>query len=319
VSVASDGTQGNGLSLSSSLSADGRFVAFFSLASTLVEGDTNGVADVFLHDRQAGQTTRVSVASGGAQGDAASSFGFGVISRDGRFITFPSLAGNLVDGDTNGAWDVFVHDAQTGQTARVSLAPDGSQSSGDLIGAPFPSISGDGRLVAFRSAAADLVEGDTNGIRDCFIHDRGTGRTSRATVAADGTQSDGDCEAVLIGGRFALLNSPATNLVPGDTNGVRDVFLAERALSPEALQELIDTVAGMGLPQGIANSLTAKLETALRMLTDDDPSNDTAACGTLAAFVGEVEAQESAGRLSPGQATTLVEAARVIAATSSCS
>src|SRR5437660_497094 len=124
VSVASDGTEGNDVSLGSALSADGRFVAFDSAATNLVAGDTNGTTDVFVHDRQTGTTERVSVASGGGtQGNGKSGgfFAFPALSADGRFVAFQSDATNLVAGDTNGTTDVFVHDRQTATTERVSV------------------------------------------------------------------------------------------------------------------------------------------------------------------------------------------------------
>jgi archaellum component FlaF (FlaF/FlaG flagellin family) len=106
VSVASDGTEGNHVSLLPSISADGRYVAFYSHASNLVPGDTNEVQDIFVHDRLTGQTSRVSVASGGTEGNGASEFPS--ISADGRYVAFYSAASNLVPGDTNGTWDIFV-------------------------------------------------------------------------------------------------------------------------------------------------------------------------------------------------------------------
>jgi len=168
VSVASDGGQGNGDSRYSSISADGRYVAFRSWASNLVGGDTNSEQDIFVHDRQTGQTTRVSVASDGGQGNYDSQYPS--ISADGRYVAFDSWASNLVGGDTNGGPDVFVHDRQTGQTARVSVASDGGQGND---GSYWPSISADGRYVAFYSWASNLVGGDTNGCCDIFVHDRG--------------------------------------------------------------------------------------------------------------------------------------------------
>src|SRR5947208_11812912 len=154
VSVASGGTEGDDASLGSALSADGRFVAFDSAATDLVAADTNGVSDVFVHDRQTGATERVSVASGGAQGDGSSGLiGFAfppALSADGRFIAFVSSATSLVAGDTNAATDVFVHDRQTGTTERVSVASGGGQGN-DL--SPGPALSAAGRFVALPSGA----------------------------------------------------------------------------------------------------------------------------------------------------------------------
>jgi hypothetical protein len=169
VSVASDGTQGDGGSLSATISADGRYVAFWSVAGNLVSGDTNGKRDVFVHDRQTGQTTRVSVASDGGQGNSSSQDSS--ISADGRYVAFDSNAHNLVPDDTNYSYDVFVHDCQTGQTSRVSVASDGTQ--GNRYSTD-PSISADGRHVAFDSRASNLVPGDTNENEDIFVHDRGS-------------------------------------------------------------------------------------------------------------------------------------------------
>ena len=123
--------------------------------------------DIFVHDRQTGQTTRVSVASDGTQGNAWSFHP--AISADGQYVAFYSLASNLVSGDTAN-WDTFVHDQQTGQTARVSVASDGTPGNVDSYA---PAISADGRYVAFDSNASNLVSSDTNGRQDIFVHDRG--------------------------------------------------------------------------------------------------------------------------------------------------
>src|SRR5947199_353237 len=230
VSVASGGTEGNGASLSSALSADGRFVAFVSAATDLVAADTNGVSDVFVHDRQTGATERVSVASGGTQANNVSSYP--ALSADGRFVAFQSDATNLVVGDTNGKTDVFVHDRQTGTTERVSVASGGgTQGTGNSGGFfAFPALSGDGRLVAFQSDATNLVAGDTNGATDVFVHDRQTGTTERVSVASGGSQGNGSSAGPVLSadGRFVAFHGTATNLVPGDTNGTTDVFVHDR-------------------------------------------------------------------------------------------
>jgi Tol biopolymer transport system component len=168
VSIASDGSQGNGASYMASISTDGRYVAFSSVASNLVGDDTNGVADIFVHDRQTGETSRVSISTNGTQGNGQSYMTS--ISTDGRFVAFVSLASNLVNGDTNNRRDVFVHDRLTGETSRVSIAPDGTQGNDNSI---WPSISANGRYVAFDSDASNLVSDDTNGYTDVFVHDRG--------------------------------------------------------------------------------------------------------------------------------------------------
>ncbi|MCE7948595.1 MAG: hypothetical protein DYG88_14315, partial [Chloroflexi bacterium CFX4] len=225
VSVASDGTQGNGNSTQAAISADGRFVAFESAASNLVSGDTNNVSDIFVHDRQTGQTARVSVASDGTQGNEASSQS--VISANGRIVTFISISNNLVSGDTNNSTDVFVHDRQTGQTTRVSVASDGTQANTISLDT---AISADGRYVAFESLASTLVSDDTNGVTDIFVHDRQTGQTTRVSVASDGAQANGTSTfaAISADGRYVVFDSVAFNLVSGDTNSLFDVFIHDR-------------------------------------------------------------------------------------------
>ncbi len=239
VSVATDGTQANGKSGSWALSTDGlyfsgwpvvstdgRYVAFDSLASNLVAGDTNGTGDVFVRDRVTGTTTRVSVATDGTQANLDSQGA--AISADGRFVAFRSGASDLVAGDTNGRWDVFVHDRVTGATTRVSVATDGTQASLDSYGS---SISADGRYVAFGSEASNLVAGDTNGQWDVFVHDRNTGASTRVSVASDGTQANmGSVSPVISAdGRYVAFDSMASNLVAGNNpSGVYEVFVHAR-------------------------------------------------------------------------------------------
>lgn len=229
VSISSTGAQGNGSSGVPRLSADGRFVAFGSGASNLVLGDTNGQADVFVHDRQTGETTRVSVSSTGAQGNGTSGFQFGAnsISTDGRFVAYFSYASTLVAGDTNGTADCFVHDRQTGQTTRVSVSSAGAQGNDHSFD---PSVSSDGRFVAFWSWASNLVAGDTNGGADAFVHDRQTGQTTLVSVSSAGAQGTGESwyPSLSADARFVTFSSNASNLVPGDTNGFVDVFVHDR-------------------------------------------------------------------------------------------
>jgi tricorn protease-like protein len=222
VSVDSVGNQGNGESYGSAISASGRYVTFESEASNLVPGDTNGLLDVFVHDRQTGQTERVSVDSAGNQGNSYSHMV--TVSADGRYVAFESGASNLVQGDTNGNDDVFVHDRQTGQTERVSVDSVGNQGNGHSSGS---AISASGRYVAFGSDAPNLVPGDTNGSSDVFVHDRQTGQTERVSVDSVGNQGNmgGQTPGISADGRYVAFASWSSNLVPGDTNGNYDVFV----------------------------------------------------------------------------------------------
>lgn len=224
-SVASDGTEGDASSTTSAISADGRHVAFVSSASNLVPDDTNFQLDVFVHDRATGVTERVSVGENGEESTSQSTTP--ALSGDGRFVAFASPAGNLVAGDDNGRFDVFVRDLDEGTLERVSLASDGSQGLGDSVA---PSISANGRMVAFASAAR-LVPEDTNDTFDVYVRDRETMTTTRASVGTGGAESDNLSLAPRISadGSVVVFHSFASNLVASDTNNVPDVFAHDLA------------------------------------------------------------------------------------------
>lgn len=227
VSVGENGVEGDDDSLNSAISGDGRYVAFYSEATNLVENDTNGDDDVFLHDLDTGATTRISVNGEGEQGLGDSSYPS--ISADGRFIAFESEASNLDldDSDNNVSSDVFVHDVATGITSRVSVDSMGNEASGSSRNA---AISLDGRYVAFDSDAENLVDNDDNGMLDVFVHDRQTATTTRVSIGSDGTQANGYSVNPSISGdgRFVAFDSNASNLVDGDTNFYRDIFVHDR-------------------------------------------------------------------------------------------
>jgi hypothetical protein len=227
VSVSSSGAQASSWSAGAVLSADGRYVAFESRSPNLVRGDTNGVDDVFVHDRVTGRTSRVSVSSTGAEANGES-YSL-AISADGRYVAFESFASNLVRGDRNGFFDVFVHDRDTGRTSRVNVSSTGTEANRPSPGRV--ALSANGRYVAFSSSASNLVRGDTNGVGDVFVRDRSTGRTSRVSVSSTGNQANSwSGEAVIsANGRYVTFTSGASNLVRGDTNGVGDVFVHDRA------------------------------------------------------------------------------------------
>src|SRR6266516_597675 len=226
VSVSSKGKQGDSGSAGPMLSGDGRFVTFSSGAANLVSGDTNGRSDIFVHDRMTGETTRVSVAADGAQG-YNNSIGTAAISADGRFVAFTSDASNLVPQTAPGR-HIYVKDRSTGAIERVSVDSHGDPAQGFV--AASPAISGDGRFVAFASSASNLVNGDTNGMTDVFVHDLLTGATERVSVDSAGGEANGQSVGPGIRGgsafgarisgdcRLVAFDSIATNLVAGDTN-----------------------------------------------------------------------------------------------------
>jgi Tol biopolymer transport system component len=257
VSVGPVGRQANGHSTTPATSATGRFVAFESRASNLVAGDTNGKLDIFVRDLRTGRTRRVSVSSGGAQGDGDS--GLAVISGDARFVAFYSRAVNLVGGDTNQQRDVFVHDRRTGETERVNVSSSGVQANGDS--GYGVALSTDGRFVAFASEATNLVSGDTNRASDVFVHDRNTGETTRVSVSSAGNQGNKRSREASISadGRLITFTSHATNLVPGDTNACRDVFVHDRATGETTRVSLTTTGAeGDNLSQSGAISANGR-------------------------------------------------------------
>jgi len=226
VSVSSDGVQGNGGSSAPSLSGSGRYVAFSSYASNLVAGDSNNRPDVFVVDRATGTTRRVSVSSDETEGTGEVEAAINpspTISADGEHVAFRSDSPNLVPGDTNDVWDVFVRDRATGTTHRVSVTSRGRQAQGP---SDSPVISSHGRFVAFASRAG-LAPGANHGA--VFVRDRLSRTTRLVSVTIHGGPANGSSEYPAIsghGGNVAFY-SEASNLVRGDHNGVGDVFVRE--------------------------------------------------------------------------------------------
>ncbi len=222
--------EADGDSLPATLSGNGNRVAFFSLATNLVPGDTNGLPDIFVRDLQFSTTRRINVSSSGAQANGLTG-PFFALSSDGHFAVFESAASNLVPNDTNGKSDIFVRDLQTRTTTRVSVDSSGNELAAESF---YPSISADGRWIAFLSHAANLTPNDTNGTWDVFVHDRSTLQTRLVSRSSAGDQMQGASAVpymppqVTGDGRSVVFGSDAPNLVPGDTNGVTDIFLRDR-------------------------------------------------------------------------------------------
>jgi len=226
VSIGSGGSQADDGSAGATISARGRFVAFWSFATNLVAGDDNEAHDVFVRDRRLGLTERVSVSSAGNQANALSLSP--QISARGRYVAFESHASNLVAKDSNVVQDVFVHDRHLGVTERVSVGPDGGQAADD---SGSPVISARGRYVAFESYAPNLVTADTNEERDVFVRDRVLDVTRRVSVGANGNQANrwSAVAAISAKGRFVIFESPATNLVVDDTQRYLEPYVRDRA------------------------------------------------------------------------------------------
>ncbi|MEV6495083.1 hypothetical protein AB0M20_41650, partial [Actinoplanes sp. NPDC051633] len=186
------------------ISRTGRYVAFSSAATNLVAGDTNAADDVFVRDRRAGTTARASVGPGGVQADEGSSGT--ALTPDGRYLAFDSLATNLVPGGSERIRSVFVRDLWTGANSRIAVGADAE-------------LNNDGRYIVFASVGeADQYE--------VYLRDRSTGETTVVSVATGGVPANGSSEqpAITGNGRLVAFVSRATNLVPGDTNNVRDIF-----------------------------------------------------------------------------------------------
>jgi hypothetical protein len=226
VSVGPAGLQANADSQAPVLSASGRFVAFYSSATNLIGlgNDTNATSDIFVYDRQTQTTERVNVSSSGDQANGESDTP--AISASGRFVAYGSWATNLVANDTNVTIDIFVRDRQLGTTERASVnssAVQGNNFSGS------PSISGDGRYVAFDSRSTNLAPGKTTNAYGIFVHDRQTGNTVLASQSSAGVCGNNDAYRPSISGngQFVAFYSTATNLVPDDSNATVDVFVRD--------------------------------------------------------------------------------------------
>src|SRR3989344_4928025 len=211
-------TQGNGVSWGPILNRDGGFVAFSSFSSNFVPDDTNNLFDLFFYDRTSKIFSRVNVSSNGEQSNGSTGYGFGtpsprVISDDGRFVAFEGILSAPTD-NTGLPHDIFVRDRQTEETARISVALDGTEANWS---ASQPSLSADGRFVAFSSSATNLVPDDTNGSpgfsSDVFVRNLQTGTTERVSIGPNGEQGNGDSDTPSISadGRYVAFVSGSTN------------------------------------------------------------------------------------------------------------
>ena len=299
VSVSSDNVQANRGAGTPSVSKDGRFVAFPSYSDNLVTNDSNAAIDVFVRDVRNRKTERVSLRSGGTQGNnngasGVASTGMRHISADGRYVMISSSANTFVPNDSNSTFDIFRWDRLTKRIQRVSVTPYGQQSSG----ATSPgAISLDGRYVVVASSANNLTPGDTGsngsntiyvgpqpGDEDVYIYDTKFFTMEMLSVAPDGTQAKGLCEvandlfaadsgesfapSVSADGSYVGFLSCSSNLAPGDTNKTRDVFLRHRG--PHVGTAVVNTSGGSAVTVSGWSTFTG-----VELTNTTDPASDT--------------------------------------------
>ncbi|WP_230532619.1 hypothetical protein [Microvirga roseola] len=235
ISVREDGAEADWHSLDPHFSADGRHVVFYSSASNLVAGDTNGQHDVFMKDLFTGELTRLSTSSTSAEADGYS--GSPHLSADGRYLVFFSDAKNLVPdlaGSDPSTLHIFRKDLATGEVVLVSASSTGLEGDGDSL---EPTISADGRYVVFSSLANNLVPGDTNSAYDLFMKDLNTGQIVRLSTSAEGVESDGISGfgvAFHPDGRSIVFGSLGNKLVAEDSNDFIDIFRVDATLMSHA-------------------------------------------------------------------------------------
>ena len=237
----------NGPSESPSISNDGRYVAFASRATNLGVPDANGaVEDIFKFDLKSRTMSLISVKTNGVAGNNDSDQPS--ISADGRYVAFRSYATNLVNSDANGKTDIFLADTSLHTVSRVSVTSSGGEANGD---SSFPALSGDGTVVAFQSAARNLIGSnqDGNGVVDVFTHSMTTGNTKRVSVTNSGAEANGRSEAAALSsdGQVVAFASLATNLIgQGDTNGFQDVFVRNRSAGTTVRASSLNSLQGDG-------------------------------------------------------------------------
>lgn len=248
VSRTEGGTEANNGSAEPSISSDGRFVSYNSLATNLVGESLSEFYNVFVFDRETGATEHVSVRSDGTPQDAAA-FG-SAISGDGRFVAFHSNARNFVPANSYDTYHVYVHDRETDITERVSISSDGVEGSGLSMD---PAISDDGRFVTYMSFAFNLtVEEELNERSDIYVYDRGTRATDKITIAHDGGAADGDSLLPDISGdgSVVVFETIADNLIPDDNHTSFEIFARDRGpatgIGDLAVEPLPASIAAQG-------------------------------------------------------------------------
>ncbi len=226
VSHGAAGEAGNGDSWDPCISANGRWIVFYSSADNLVTGDLDGTDDLFLYDRVTDQTTMLPLTSAGDPVNGRSQIYGASLTPNGRSLVFFSQATDLLPAADNGSDQVFMMDLKKGTVTLLSADGAGVQGNG---ASRYPSISPNGKWVAFESIASNLVAGDANGSRDAFVRDMRHGTIARASVSSGGVEGNNHSDEPVVSnnGRYVAFWSYATNFVAADGNGSTDEFLRD--------------------------------------------------------------------------------------------
>lgn len=244
INLAPGGGQANERSDEVAISNDGWFMAFESVASNLIDVDTNDERDIFVWSRASNTIERVSIAHDGSEPDRLSDQPS--LSADGRYVVFESNATNLVPDDTNSRRDIFLYDRELDQIERIDVAADGTQGDGS---SEKPTVSADGRFVAFDSASMNLVSQTLDGTSNIFVKDRATGEVELISRSTAGVVADAFCEEATMSadGRFVSFDCPGTALTDSDTGGTENVYVYDRA---SQVMTLASTGLGVQGPDG---------------------------------------------------------------------
>jgi flagellin-like hook-associated protein FlgL len=316
VSITSSAQESNGNASNAAISADGRYVVFQTPGNNLVSNDTNGNVDVFMRDRQAGTTVRISQI-GSTEGNGLS--GYASISADGRYISFGSQATTLLASDTDATTDMYIKDILTGSLTLASVSSSGQKGTGTNTQGR---LSADGRYLSFHSNAANLVTGDANGFTDVFVRDLQSDTTILASVSSSESQGNGNSLQSVISadGRYVAFYTSATNLSDGaDTNGTADVLIRDTVRGTTERASLkTDGTQGTNAFTGTIGSLSADgrflafTSTGTQFATPDvnGASSDVFLKDLTRTGVNQMSGMLVSNRVSAGQTLDLVQSYR---------
>ena len=223
ISESTNGGAANSYSFAAGITYDGSRAVFLSQATDIVTGISSSKKNVYVRDIENGTSSVASITASGTIGNGQSPWA--AISDDVNIVAFETASTNLAPSDTNGVNDIFLKNMATGELTLISRTSSAEANDQSI----HPSISSNGRVVAFLSDASNLVPNDTNATTDAFIYDVDTGTLQRVSVSSSGAESNGTTTGVSISanGRYVAFTSAGTNLVAGDTEGYVDVFVRD--------------------------------------------------------------------------------------------